>query len=97
LSTEGQIDRKELIRTIDLGYQVEQFIKSDLGKYLLDRSDAEQKEALNKLGEVDPFDHKAISALQLDLRVAAGIQTWLADLVIEGRNAEAALQELDQK
>ena len=37
------------------------------------------------------------AALQLDLRVAAGIQTWLADLVVEGRNAEATLLELDQK
>ena len=30
-------DRRELIRLIDMGIQVEAFINSDLGRYLLDR------------------------------------------------------------
>jgi hypothetical protein len=51
------------MRLIDLGIQVEAFIESDLGRYLIDRSNAEQKAALEALGGVDPDDPKAIRHL----------------------------------
>ena len=70
---------------------------SELGRYILARSNAEQRQARDALGEVDPEDAKAIRALQFDLQVAAGVQNWLADLVTEGRNAEDTLTALDQK
>ena len=94
--TPEQVDRRELIRLIDMGIQVEAFINSDLGRYLLDRSNAEQKAALEQLGSVDPDDPKAIRRLQFNLQVAAGIQNWLADLVVEGRNAEETLRAVEQ-
>ena len=86
------VDRRELLRLIDMGIQVEAFINSDLGRYLLDRSNAEQQAALEQLGEVDPDDPKAVRRLQFNLQVAAGIQNWLADLVVEARIAEEALR-----
>ena len=94
--TTEAVDRCELIRLIDMGIQVEAFINSDLGRYLLDRSNAEQKAALEQLGEVDPDDPNAIRRLQFNLQVAAGIQNWLADLVVEARNAEEALRAVDR-
>ena len=93
-STEA-VDRRELLRLIDMGIQVEAFINSDLARYLLDRSNTEQKVALEQLGNVDPDDPKAIRRLQFNLQVAAGIQNWLADLVVEARNAEEALRALE--
>ena len=94
--TPEQVDRRELIRLIDMGIQVEAFINSDLGRYLLDRSNAEQKAAVEQLGNVDPDDPKAIRRLQFNLQVAAGIQNWLADLVVEARNAEETLRAVEQ-
>ena len=94
--TTEQVDRRELIRLIDMGIQVEAFINSDLGRYLLDRSNAEQKAALEQLGNVDPDGTKAIRRLQFNLQVAAGIQNWLADLVVEARNAEETLRAVEQ-
>ena len=94
-STEA-VDRRELLRLIEKGIQVEAFISSDLGRYLLDRSNAEQKAALEQLGEVDPDDPKAIRRLQFNLQVAAGIQNWLADLVVEARNAEEAMRAVER-
>ena len=91
-----QVDRRELIRLIDMGIQVEAFINSDLGRYLLDRSNAEQKVALEQLGNVDPDDPRAIRRLQFNLQVAAGNQNWLADLVVEARNAEETLRAVEQ-
>jgi len=93
--TSETADRRELIRLIDMGIQVEAFINSDLGRYLLDRSNVEQNAALEQLGEVDPDDPKAIRRLQFNLQVAAGIQNWLADLVLEARNAEEALRAVE--
>ena len=90
--TTEAVDRRELMRLIDMGIQVEAYISSDLGRYLLDRSNAEQKAALEQLGNVDPDDPKAIRRLQFNLQVAAGIQNWMADLVVEARNAEDALR-----
>ena len=46
--TSETVDRRELIRLIDMGIQVEAFIHSDLGRYLLERSNAEQKAADRK-------------------------------------------------
>ena len=94
--TAEQVDRRELVRLIDMGIQVEAFINSDLGRYLLDRSNAEQKAALEQLGSADPDDPKAIRRLQFNLQVAAGIQNWLADLVVEARNAEETLRAVEQ-
>ena len=90
------VDRHELIRLIDMGIQAEAFINSDLGRYLLDRSNAEQKAALEQLGIVDPEDTKAIRRLQFNLQVAAGNQNWLANLVVEARNGEEALRAMEQ-
>ena len=94
--TTEAVDRRELMRLIDMGIQVEAFISSHLGRYLLDRSNAEQKAALEQLGNVDPDDPKAIRRLQFNLQVAAGIQNWLADLAVEARNAEEALRAVGQ-
>lgn len=80
-STPEQVDRRELIRLIDMGIQVEAFINSDLGRYLLGRSNAEQKAALEQLGEADPDNPKAIRRLHFNLQMAAGIQNWLAGSV----------------
>jgi hypothetical protein len=41
-----------------------------------------------------PDDLEAIHCLQFDLQVVAGIQNWLADLVVEARNAEETLRGL---
>ena len=93
--TTETVDRRELICLVAMGIQVKAFINSDLGRYLLDRSNAEQKAALEQLGNVDTDDPKAIRRLQFNLQVAAGIQNWLADLVVEARNAEEALRAVE--
>lgn len=85
-----------MIRLLDLRLQFEAFINSELGRYLLDRSNAEQKAALEQLGDVEPDDPKSVRRLQFDLQVAAGIQNWLADLVVEARNAEETLVGLER-
>ena len=95
--TNETVDRREMMRLIDMCIQVEAFINSDLGRYLLDRSNAEKKAALEQLGEVDPDDPKAIRRLRFNLQVAAGIQNWLADLVVEARNAEEGLRAVHQQ
>jgi hypothetical protein len=38
---------------------------------------------------------RTIRRLQFNLQVAVGIQNWLADLVVEARNAEEALHALE--
>ena len=93
--TSEQVDRRELMRLIDMGIEVEAFVNSDLGMSPLDRSNVEQQAALEQLGGFDLEEPKAIRRLQFNPQVAAGISNWPADPVVEARNAEETLRAVE--
>jgi hypothetical protein len=75
------------------GRQVEMFLQSDVGAYVLQCAQTEIDEATEKLVRVDPEDPKAIRALQHKIGVAESVMNWLADAVRSGTQAREALEE----
>ena len=86
------INTNPLLQQIDLGFQAESFLQSDLGRYLIARAEAEIEAAVEKLKRIDPENSALIRAEQHKIHVAEDIQYWLAEAIQAGYNAQAEFQ-----
>lgn len=85
---------REIQKSIDLSFQVEEFLQSDIGRYLVSRAEKEIEIACEVLKRIDPEDPAKIREQQHIIHVAESIQYWLADAIQAGHNAaEAAIKE----
>lgn len=84
------------VRWATFGKQVEYFLQSDVGSYLVKRAKQECDEAVEKLKDVDAFDGKAVAALQLKARVADAVIVWLGDAIAAGESAIEQLKAGDE-
>lgn len=91
MSTDKELS--PLLKAVDLGFQAEAFVQSDIGRYLVRRAEAQVDEAVEALKGADPEDAKTIRALQNTIAVAESIQYWLADVIQQGENAQQQLHE----
>lgn len=87
---------KELYAAVEFKMEVEGFLKSKIGKYLIARAEAEREEAIRSLVNVAPVDVHKISELQSTIKRAESIQYWMAELITEGVNAEEQLKAQDR-
>lgn len=85
--------KNQLLQQIDLGFQVEAFLQSDIGRYLIQRAEAQVEESVELLKQAVPEDFASIRSIQHDIRVAESIQYWLADAIQAGMNAQAELHD----
>lgn len=76
-----------------LGKDAEEFLKTDLGRYLLARVEEEEKQALEDLVTVSAWRRRRIQQLQAQLWRARSFKGWLAEMIVTGRQA---LQQLEQ-
>lgn len=84
-------DRRARLRVVALGIDAEQFLRSDLGRHLVERSEEERTDALEALKDADPEDAKAIRKLQNRIAVLDTWQQWIADAITNGQAMEHAL------
>lgn len=82
----------ELIAEVKLGNDAEEFYKSEIGQYVLARIDEEIKDGYYQLSRVSPWRRRRIQTLQSDIKRAESFQSWLADLIVQGRQALTQLQ-----
>lgn len=85
-----------LLAEVELGFDVKDFLRSKVGRYLLGRAVADADEAMEKLKLVDPTDSKTITALQNDIHRADSLERWLEDAVVGGKNAEAQIKQQEE-
>ena len=81
-------DVKALHDAIDFGMEVQSFLQSRIGRYLVKRAEEEVEASVQLLKEADAEDPKAIRELQNKIKVAEDFQYWLGDAVQSGINAE---------
>lgn len=81
------------VRWATFGKQVEFFLQSDIGSYLVKRAKEEGDEALEELKKVDAFDGNKVSTLQLKARVADAVIVWLGDAIAAGESATEQLKQ----
>jgi hypothetical protein len=81
----------ELEARIAMGSQAGHFIKTDLGRYIVARSEADEAEALALLAEADAEDAKLIRKYQNQIYRSRTIREWLVELIQDGLQAEQTI------
>jgi hypothetical protein len=77
-----------------LGKQIEDFLSSDIGKYLLGKAD---KELANAIVALRDCSAEELLKYQSDMKRAESIRTWLVDAVEEGLRALNLIEELEEE
>lgn len=77
------------------GFDVDQFLRSPIGQYLLRKAAEERIDAIADLVEVAPNDCEAVRALQSTIKRADSLLFWLNDAIQAGKNAEHQLDPRD--
>lgn len=83
-------DTRELQKTIELSFEVEAFLGTSVGKYLIKRAEEDIESAVAELKTVDPENPKAIRTIQSRIQTAEDFQYWLAEAIQAGHNAATA-------
>jgi hypothetical protein len=76
-----------------LGRDAEEFLNTELGRYILGRCEQEIQAAQAELSRVSAWRRRRIQALQNEVWRAQSVQAWLGELIANGKAAEAALDE----
>lgn len=85
--------RELLMAEAILGKDAEEFLKSDIGRYMMGRCEQEIDEAQDLLSRVSPWRRRRITELQNQIYRAKSLKSWLVELVNNGNAAEAVLTE----
>ncbi|HEY8359101.1 MAG TPA: hypothetical protein VIL30_16720 [Ramlibacter sp.] len=86
---------RETRRLVEVGLDVEAFMRTPAGLYITAKANNELLEAQEALVEVDANNFGRVRELQLQARVAQRVLTYLGDIVQEGRNAQRAFVALE--
>jgi len=81
-------EEQDIPRKIAFGAQVESFIQSPIGKYLIGRAEKERHEALEEMANTSLENIAALAQAQRKVRIADSFQAWLAEAIQEGWEAE---------
>jgi hypothetical protein len=83
----------ELIAEAILGQDAAEFVRSDIGRYILGRAEQEAQEAADKLARVSPWRRRRIAELQNQIWRANSVRDWLLEMIQTGESAERALDQ----
>lgn len=81
------------VRAATFGRQVELFLESDIGAYLVERAKEQTAAAVEDLKRVDPTDTTQIMAAQMKARIADSIMAWLGDAIAQGESSREMLEQ----
>lgn len=87
-------DEQTLIAEAVLGRDAQEFLASEIGRYLLGRAQMDEREALEALVSVKWWRRRRIIELQSRIYRARSVRNWLAEIITDGRQAESVLEEL---
>lgn len=90
-------EQQELLRMVALSEQVNSFLGTGVGKYLVERAAQEREDALEQLAQVDAADANRIRELQQTVKRSDSIANWLAEAYDQGLAAEDILHQQEQE
>jgi len=78
------------------GKQMEEFVQSRIGSYLMERINRDYDDGVTALKAADAEDPKAIRTAQNQIRRAEDMQTWILSAIEEGLGATQILEGEEQ-
>jgi hypothetical protein len=85
--------RQEMRNVISLGMDMENFLRSDVGRYLSACAEVGIKEFRSKLDDLDPEDSKNIRDIQQEIAVRKIWKDWIGAAINEGVAAQESAIE----
>lgn len=82
-----------LIRRAAFGRQVELFMTSPIGIYILERAQAEKEGAVGKLLKCDASNALEVTRLQIKAATVCNVREWLSHAVADGAQALGILED----
>ena len=79
-----------------MGRDAQEFLKTDIGRYLIGCAKQEADDAMHDLKTVHPWRRRRITELQNKIWRAESFRGWLADLILQGKAAEHTLDEREE-
>ena len=90
-----QDDKDLLYKRAAFGLQVEQFLSSDIGKYMLARADGDIASSFGELKSCNPKDGIVVQGLQNKIWRAESVKHWLSDVITDGFHSLEILDGYD--
>lgn len=76
-----------------LGRDAQEFLNSELGRYLTGMCENEEKLASEELSRVSPWRRNRIRQLQNEIWRARSVRQWLGEIIQAGKQAEHSLED----
>lgn len=92
-AVERGVEELELRKRIGLGFDVENFLVTPVGKYLVARAESERAALLEQLALVDHTKADQIHRIQTRIAVLDYWQEGLAEAITDGNQAQEQLVE----
>ncbi len=89
----NQSENEILFDVAVLGEQVDQFLKSDVGRYLLEQAESEEREGLLQLRVIDYTNAEGIRLAQNKVWRGEYMKTWLSNAISAGLKARMILED----
>lgn len=80
---------------MELGLDTQQFLRTGVGKRILQRASEQEMESLKAMIDADVTDTERMRELQSNARLGGMVLAWLNEIIVEGENAEAVLRQMD--
>lgn len=78
---------------VALGTTAEEFLNSNIGKYLMNRASMEASNALLELSKVDPDNAAKVRSLQAIIRRCDDLEAWIQEAINIGNSEYQTLSE----
>ncbi len=91
--TSDEEDKIKLIRRATFGKQVENFLSSDIGRYLVAHAELEASDAMSAFKTCNPNDVEKVRELQNTILQADKFVQWLASAVNNGLEAIQLIED----
>jgi len=89
-------DSEILLDVAVLGEQVDQFLKSDVGVYLMQHATAQEEAGMEELRRVKCNDAEAVWQAQNKVWLAEKFRVWLEEAVQAGLKARMILEDREE-
>lgn len=90
---EKLLEENPLLRVAVFGVQTQEFLNTDIGRYLVQCARIDYDAALESLKSVSPWRRRKIQELQNKAKVAENFLGWLDDAIQSGKQAEVQIHE----
>lgn len=86
-----------------MGIEVEKFLETTIGRYILGCGDMDEKDAIGTLLNFDPYEYStlgeiqtALAKMQQNVHIARKVHGYLSDAIVRGNQAEEIIANSEE-